>query len=554
MAVICCVNGAKSATEETRSTLKFGSRAKLIAVKPQVNELNDDSALIKRLQNELAEARRQIESYQREGVPEEDRDMSFKPMSRTNSSVDESLDDLNETDDDQSYGYDDMDAGPGHREYNFISNQENPPPPALEKEDRLATGMGGRAYVMPKNTDVAPEILQNYATAEDEDDPEMEGGPGGLQEDFNPSKEIPLDLGREYGEMDSPTRNQRKYELPEGEGSHSHMDELLKGRVGEDESVDDDPIARLHNSGAFRLDSVDPADAQKTVSRYLQGRTLTESSSDNTLHLDSEGEEMSALERLNTKYTSQSSDFPMPGHKGSWRTGHTETETIDSGDGPVGSYAGVSMKFGSVNSRPETLRGGSTATGRSVAATLTSIVNDRILGRGENKISWDTMNFNSMQPHQVGKPMKALQSIYKRDTRLPEEITIMQLNAVDESNQLCLTDRLCEAEERAAFMEGKLEKADDLVEGIFKDLERARLCIHDLVYRNSKLKKRLESRRREDVKEAYQEGEVILEHYWLLKGSMYVGLFFFISGGIEFFMATVFFVWLVLELNLNTLA
>lgn len=522
MAIICCANGEKTAIEETRSTLKFGARAKLISVKPKVNELNDDSALIKRLQNQLAEARRQIEMYEKELAPDEDRE-SLKGMSFGDKSV--ASDDMNVVDDEeQSYGYDDMDAGPGHREYNFVSNQEHPPPPGLEKEDRLPMGAGGRAYVMPKNTDIPPELERDYAmTDEDDDDAD------GTNQDLGGEKEIPLDLGREYGDMDSPTRNQRTYQLPDGEGSDSHMDQLLKGRVGEDDSSEEDGGSKLQNSAAFRLDSVDPLDAEKNISRFMKGRTVTDSNSD---------------------------AFLIPGHKGSRydQTGPTEMESVDSGDGPVASYEGVSMKFGSVKSRPDTLRGGSTAAGRSVGVSLSSIVNDRIFAREGNKVSWDTMNFNTMQADQIGKPMKAVQSIYKKDERIPEEITIMQLHAVRESEQFCLTDRLNEAEERAAFMEGRLEKADDLVEGIFKDLERARLCIHDLVYRNTLLRKRLETKKREDIKEAYQEGEVILEHYWLLKGSMYVGLFFFFSGGFEYFMATVFFVWLILEINLNNLA
>ena len=211
-------------------------------------------------------------------------------------------------------------------------------------------------------------------------------------------------------------------------------------------------------------------------------------------------------------------------------------------DGPEGSYAAVSMRFGSVKSRPDTLRGDSTAAGRSVAETLASIINDRIRGETENRVSWDTMDFNAMQPDQIGKPLKAVHGIYQREGRIPQEITVMDTALPEKTDQLCLTDRLYQAEARAAFMNEKLEKSDDLVEGVFKDLERARLCIHDLVYRNTQLSKKLKSKQREDVKEEYQEGEVVIEQYWLLKGSMYVGLFFFISGEVEYFMATVFLV------------
>ena len=56
---------------------------------------------------------------------------------------------------------------------------------------------------------------------------------------------------------------------------------------------------------------------------------------------------------------------------------------------------------------------------------------------------------------------------------------------------------------------------------------------------------------RKDTESFDEEGEVNVEQFWLLKGSMYVGLFFFFTGGYELFMATVLFIWLLLEANLS---
>lgn len=183
--------------------------------------------------------------------------------------------------------------------------------------------------------------------------------------------------------------------------------------------------------------------------------------------------------------------------------------------------------------------------------TLESAQDHALDGRVNNKISWDTMDFNTLQADQVGRPLKAMQSIYKRDAPLPEEITIMRVSIPEDKEDMCLTDKLEDAEARAAFLRARLDLSDDLVEGIFKDLERARLCIHDMVYRNVQLGAKFKEKKREDIKKEYQEGEVVVEQYWLLKGSMYVGLFFFITGGYEFFMAAVFLVWLILEANLS---
>eukprot|EP00934_Nitzschia_sp_Nitz4_P004282 Nitzschia sp. Nitz4//scaffold303_size22340//9389//16391//NITZ4_008567-RA/size22340-processed-gene-0.14-mRNA-1//1//CDS//3329547057//4272//frame0 len=59
MAVVCCATPSELYLEETRSTLQFASRAKLVKTNAQVNEVLDDRSIIRRLQRELAEARRQ---------------------------------------------------------------------------------------------------------------------------------------------------------------------------------------------------------------------------------------------------------------------------------------------------------------------------------------------------------------------------------------------------------------------------------------------------------------------------------------------------------------
>jgi centromeric protein E len=60
MAVLCCVTPSMLYVEETRSALKFAARAKLITTKPTVNEVMDDSEMIKKLQHDLEKARRDL--------------------------------------------------------------------------------------------------------------------------------------------------------------------------------------------------------------------------------------------------------------------------------------------------------------------------------------------------------------------------------------------------------------------------------------------------------------------------------------------------------------
>ena len=59
MAIICCATPSDMYLEETRSTLQFASRAKLVKTRATVNEVFDDRrSMIKKLQRELAVAKR----------------------------------------------------------------------------------------------------------------------------------------------------------------------------------------------------------------------------------------------------------------------------------------------------------------------------------------------------------------------------------------------------------------------------------------------------------------------------------------------------------------
>lgn len=53
MAVVCCVTPSEKYIEETRSTLQFASRAKLVKTHATVNEVVDDATKLKRLKAEL---------------------------------------------------------------------------------------------------------------------------------------------------------------------------------------------------------------------------------------------------------------------------------------------------------------------------------------------------------------------------------------------------------------------------------------------------------------------------------------------------------------------
>ena len=101
------------------------------------------------------------------------------------------------------------------------------------------------------------------------------------------------------------------------------------------------------------------------------------------------------------------------------------------------------------------------------------------------------------------------------------------------------------------FLQEKLESSDTVIEASSIDLQRARHCIRDLVQRNVEMKVQLSKKARQDSKKDYERFEIMVEQHWLLKISLYGSLFFFLSGSQEYFLATAFFVWLALEMNVT---
>lgn len=70
MSIVCCVTPADRFVEDTRSTLQFASRAKLVETHATVNEVMDESAKLKRLQKELDELK---EKQSRSGMNEQEK-------------------------------------------------------------------------------------------------------------------------------------------------------------------------------------------------------------------------------------------------------------------------------------------------------------------------------------------------------------------------------------------------------------------------------------------------------------------------------------------------
>jgi len=73
----------------------------------------------------------------------------------------------------------------------------------------------------------------------------------------------------------------------------------------------------------------------------------------------------------------------------------------------------------------------------------------------------------------------------------PSEVTIIRSPLSDMGDDVDIHVRLEDAEERCRFLEEKLDAADRLVELMTRDLRNARLCIHELVFRNVRLENQL---------------------------------------------------------------
>ena len=105
MAILCCATPSKAFVEETRSTLKFAARAKLVQMKPKINEVMDDGAIINKLEKELFEVRKQLAELK---LQEQSRDDKYR------------MDDSDEYEDD---------------EYGTLQNNDHPLPELVQERD-----------------------------------------------------------------------------------------------------------------------------------------------------------------------------------------------------------------------------------------------------------------------------------------------------------------------------------------------------------------------------------------------------------------------------------
>mmetsp|Transcript_19587 Transcript_19587/g.40298 ORF Transcript_19587/g.40298 Transcript_19587/m.40298 type:complete len:778 (+) Transcript_19587:143-2476(+) len=418
MAILCCASRAKNFVEETRSTLKFVSCAKLVKMKAEINEVIDDGAIIRNLQNQLVEVRKQLELSQRKLEEEQmklEEEKARKPI--------------------------------------VIQPTSN--------DEKAALSSAALSDILVEDrTDKFPSNLGSARR-------------NSIQRHFKDIAEIADTLDAK--------------ETNSSEGSTANLS-----------SVDDKP-----NEKEAHL----PPSIQKIV-----GESNRKSESCGSL---------------------------------------VNTSDDDSFYDPEEPCPDISVNICSQVSNPETIRGTPGADPRE-KSVFRPQVSDTFCpnGRLEKDLSCDDTALSTTSAVQSRNPLQAIESLKDRNCLLPDEITIID-TAMAAGSDMCLMDRIKDSEARIRFLEEKLEMSDNIIEANFRDLKRARLCIRDLVQRNADMNVGLDRKGREGAKRNYEMGEIMVEQYWLLKASLYGSLFFFLSGSHEYFLASAFFVWLVLETSLT---
>lgn len=301
-------------------------------------------------------------------------------------------------------------------------------------------------------------------------------------------------------------------------------DELKREPVVIDSTIDT-------KEAMLQLDASSPGVAKKAFQRFP--KELLNSSLDSTANLSSE------FERSPEKRNQQSSKKNSVGESQNKLESYDSPMQIEdqSEDGSGTNHLDTSSNACCHGSNPETILAIQAPIFRSQDPEDSSPN-----GRLENNLSWDAMAVSAKSLAQT--------TVKDKKNPIPGEITIIESMVIN-GNKISLIDRLKDSEARIQFLEEKLELSDNIIEAGCRDLQRARHCIRDLVQRNVEMKDELIKRGREVTKEYYEKGEIMVEQYWILRVSLYGGVFFFISGAEEYFMGTAFFVWLALEMNVT---
>jgi hypothetical protein len=173
-------------------------------------------------------------------------------------------------------------------------------------------------------------------------------------------------------------------------------------------------------------------------------------------------------------------------------------------------------------------------------STTRAIEDEESVGRDSYRVTtssafWHTVAFENSPGHQNDRPQQP-------STPSSEVLAIREQGISKDlgDSPACLRD----AKSRVRAYRAKLEKAEDLVASLFRDLERAKRSIHSLVSRNVALTSHIKS-----IKVDQEDNMV--HRSSLMKACVYVSPVFILCGGLEYFLSTVILVWILIEIEVS---
>ena len=431
MAVLCCVSASRFYVEETRSTLRFAARAKMVQTSARVNEVVDPAAIVKKLREELSETRKALAEMQEHS--EETKRVSLEATAEVKRLRDAVF-----------------------RDRALLSSP--PPPPSPPSAPQTPA---------PATDNTPPQTTANDET----------GGKEG-EEQEEQTKTLP---NANETDVDS---------LPTSPKSVSS--------IGISHSSAQLSITEQHQSSPVR--EKNETQLIQTPPR-LQGRELP--------YQSPRKKDAVALQPRTQGSVALSS---------------------------VGSTVNDAQTLDQLYRR---------AHSDEVVEAPQSVENTRFHRVTKHK--------GSLPPGLATKSSR--QKLKYED--LPKEVVVMTAkgsghdNAGDNNNDS--NDENNNNDAMVEFLENKLESTEDLVESLLKDLESARKCVHELIFRNVRLGKRVEKlqrrleRRAKPPEPEIQQSGVSVEQYRVLKYAMYCALFFCFFRLHELFLSAVLFIWLSIE-------
>ena len=450
LAMLCCVSPAKTSLEETRYTLRFAARAKLVKTTANVNETVNREELISNLRKELQETKKALVNMQQES--EETRRASLEAAEEVQQLRD-----------------------------------------AVTQETDLAsrsTRSEEMEWAQPISIDSSKhDLVHQLALSDDSHDAIPIFTPGSSFDMTPPAKTPP---GSSHSAGNNLSQVQRKLldsppSAPQPQPQMlepQHLD-LDDDKKDENDDDDDDEEEEKEPEDAME-DMMDDEPSPELQRRYRKiVSPLQQESAPPLPMLPSRSLDATAEMNHYSPFTPQR---PKRDEEG---MGVSPSMLPRLDMSPIDASQSAITKGSDAESINELFRAAQNDVLASVEAP-----NGAVEGHKFQRV---TNKANRSQPYGV-----TVESI-RQELSLPTEVVVMKGSNGDKSSSLLSPPRqkhngmtqkqsMTTSNEHLmiAFLENKLESTEDLVENLLKYLESARKCVHELIFRNVHLGKKVE--------------------------------------------------------------